>query len=482
MVLLVLCLYKIVIKKQQENFSLLAMTAFLLAYFMNFSRMLGRHSLSENMWQYAFVFFYLAVLFFGAVFKPKYKIQIFIGNAIVLPLLFIGFSTQKVVLSGSMLQSAFTSMNKVTNYADGVAKKIDRVNYNQLNIANKSILNMMSTIMLPDETYIDLSSENMLYALTSKEKPVYINQSPLHLSGEFTQEQFIRQIENYGEKCNYVLFRDSDWGSLDGIENTIRYYKVYEYLNTNFRPLCGEDEQSFKIWVRKENFDEAKARIPKPVDVELSATYANVDSDIWQGGVSKTNPKKVILNYSGGISKIDGLKINDTIITTTQIKVYKKTIEVEVENQTDVEKLKNSTEIKISGEYSPIHIIDYDNMKHSHNYKILAYQWGEFDTKKAANNPQIKDLKDTDTILQSEQSQSNYVLVNAKSDTDQTAELIFKTPDGKEFKYSFLIKKAEYNYLVRISTDGYWGQGDLTYKLTSQSDIMLNKIALLAGD
>ena len=71
----------------------------------------------------------------------------------------------------------------------------------------------------------------MLYAITGRKDPAYVSQSPLQLSGEYSQEQFAEQIE--GVPIVVMPIDPNDYKasiSMDGITNAYRYYIVSEYL------------------------------------------------------------------------------------------------------------------------------------------------------------------------------------------------------------------------------------------------------------
>jgi hypothetical protein len=130
---------------------------------------------------------------------------------------------------------------------------------------------------------MDLSAYTMLYALTDREKPVYVNQPPLHLSGEYTQIAFVSQIERYGEKCAFALiaFGENAW-MLDGIDNSLRYYKLYEYLNENFKPLCCDAEKSYSLWVRKDRYDEAYLKLQNNAEFQ-AIDYSHYNHNYYAG-------------------------------------------------------------------------------------------------------------------------------------------------------------------------------------------------------
>jgi hypothetical protein len=240
----------------RKNNKYAASLALFIAYFMNYSRALGRHSLAEN--QYAIVVWtcVLALMFLFAAIKPKIGKQLFAASGMALMLL---FGVSGVYEYKSTLQHAYGNVISPATYRDGASEKVTRVNLSAPFEAHREVIDMLNAFVPQGETYMDLSSQTMLYALTGREKPVYVNQSPLHLSGEFTQKMFIEQIEKFGDKCNYALLGLGWHENLDGILNQYRYYYVYEYLYENYRPLCKTS--TMFLWVKKDTYNDAVQKL-----------------------------------------------------------------------------------------------------------------------------------------------------------------------------------------------------------------------------
>ena len=84
----------------------------------------------------------------------------------------------------------------------------------------KDLKVVLENILDEDETYLDLSNQNLLYALIGKEKPVYVNQSPGLLSGELTQQMYIKEVIDSKKDVPVILkARKKDYSTkLDGLE------------------------------------------------------------------------------------------------------------------------------------------------------------------------------------------------------------------------------------------------------------------------
>jgi hypothetical protein len=241
----------------------------------------------------------------------------------------------------------------------------------------------------------------MLYALTNKEKPVYINQSVLHLSGEDTQEAFIEEIENFGENCSYALL--GGFNDLDGIENPVKYYEVWEYLNEEFRPLCSEQVHGFSLWVRKEKYESAREKV---------LTYVS-EGDVYD-----------------------------------------------------------------------FPLIDYSFYNHRYALGDIPYLWGEYDSRKAYENPKVYTPQSLPGIIPKDmQSHENYMLLRINANQDDTGILAFGSEAGDyNFGYSFRIKEGNHSYLFRVSADNYWTLGNLIFNCSSENGSQVVGASVLEGD
>ena len=166
-------------------------------------------------------------------------------------------------------------------------KKVQRVELdNDLFEYVKKYETVIGTLLKDDETFVDFINKTLIYSLLERENPVYISQSPLQLSGEFTQTEFIKEIAG----VPIVLMpidADNYWlsNSLDGITNLYRNYKVGEYIFQNYTPLCqyGNDYVVWCLNDRKKIYTEKiktlRAQTPvKLIDYGYDGPIANTDA------------------------------------------------------------------------------------------------------------------------------------------------------------------------------------------------------------
>jgi len=265
-------LYKFKLNIRTNTTAIAAISLFI-GHFANYSRMLGRHSLNiSQMWP-ALQFAVLPLALFVVIFLPKWKKCGFVCIVMGLPAIITFCTNMNLGFGNSMINQAMSTIENENIYYKGSTEKIARVDYSNVLNTHSAVINMIKAVIPSDETYMDLSSQTMLYALTGHEKPVYVNQSPLHLSGEYTQIAFINQVKNYIGKCDFALLGDSEFlMNLDGLKNEYRYYKVYEYLNAEFVPLC-QSIDGFELWVRANRHSDAYDKMLKHLDTVSDSNF-----------------------------------------------------------------------------------------------------------------------------------------------------------------------------------------------------------------
>ena len=254
-------LYRIAHKTSNMGTSqILILTSLSAAYLFNISRALVRHSLSE---------YSINTVFFSSVFFISLAVSTL--SAKRRKELFTFSIIPMILLSGMMMDTQnnnpagigdrFYSAGTDSGYYDQVSDhKVQRVIPSDAMRNNyMPIVVFINSVLDEDDTYLDFTNQTLLYALSGREKPVYINQSPGLLSGEYTQQQFIQEIESAGN-VNYVLMPTSSY-ILDGLANPYRYYLVSEYISKNYVPLCICKDAPYTLWVKSSHYDAALIRL-----------------------------------------------------------------------------------------------------------------------------------------------------------------------------------------------------------------------------
>ncbi len=171
---------------------------------------------------------------------------------------------------------------------------------------------VIDALLEEDETFIDFISKTFIYSAIGRRNPVYVSQSPLQLSGEFTQEQFVKQVEGIPivlmpvdkENDRYSdgsIRMDYFTKGLDGIANPVRYYKVAEYIYQNYVPLCVY-ENDYAVWCLPERYDEMAQKI-KDFSVsgeEIKDGLASSEQiSLSNAEVVKNSDGSLNVNYTG---------------------------------------------------------------------------------------------------------------------------------------------------------------------------------------
>ncbi|MCI8320712.1 MAG: hypothetical protein HFH49_18565 [Lachnospiraceae bacterium] len=233
------------------------------AYFANFSRALTRHSLFEMSTVIVFwsAYIYIALLFSYIYKNRKLFLPIFTGF-ILLNTLFV---EDTAFTSSALADNASTKLSESYGVILGTDKKVERIEWDsRLKAQVSAFKHVTDTLLDENDTFIDFIYDSFLYSALDKEDPVYIVQSPTMLSGEFTQECFIEQIEENMENIPIAFMPNSRGvnGTMDGIFLNYKYYKVSEFIYKNYRPLC--DVTEFSVWCLNDRYDEFAGKLLKP--------------------------------------------------------------------------------------------------------------------------------------------------------------------------------------------------------------------------
>lgn len=332
----------------------------------------------------------------------------------------------------------------------------------------------MQTLLDEGETFLDFDNHTFLYTAVGCENPVYVSQSPMQVSGEFMQQQFINEAET--ANVPFVVMPatgESTFASirLDGLENASRYYMISEYIYNHFVPFCSMGE--YAVWVRPDRYDEKKAKIENLEEVEqlenLQAgfSFANMEIDYTDDGMILTAVKGDpfmsglenclnLTDYVGGTVKIS-IDYNTTAhgnlqvyYTTAQDESYSEekavkefvsgsgtaNIYIPVTKYTKIRlDIPENTEFTIKSfrTSSSLMMIDYgydtfgkpegddnlltDKSAHIYDLRDLPRIWGEKDVFDTASGEVIIDMEQTDGVYRSneikklDKSNENYLLM-----------------------------------------------------------------------
>lgn len=231
-----------------------------ISYFVNMPRGLVRHTLNELATK--------TVIFSGSLFivSALYYVcrkQVVLLAAWILMILLLNFTVGNTTYTADPLIDMISA--KMNTCIDGwsewknINEKKDRVQITEN--AAKTIdtyREALDPLLDEQETWLDFINASFLYSALERESPVYASQSPGHLSGEYTQEAFIREIEQNKERVPLALLPGASSNenllTIDSIANVCRYYKVSEYIYQNYRPLYCFNRTA--VWCRPEKYEQ----------------------------------------------------------------------------------------------------------------------------------------------------------------------------------------------------------------------------------
>ncbi len=425
-----------------------------ISYLCNFPRGLVRHSLADNtpfvcIWTGLFFLTLFVVLLKnnGKLFLPVFTICI-LGFAL--------FQTDANFAEKSIADRAvghvgdYTESWSLGRYAapDGEnptgtywgkirkdQKVIERVMWNSdLKKTVQSFRTVLDELLNEDETFVDFINKTSIYPLLGRRNPVYVSQSPLQLSGEFTQERFIKEIEEVPiVLMPYDTKKRSYSGALDGVPNSYRYYKVAEHIYQNYVPLCACEDQ-YAVWCLKDRYEDMSKRVEilseacKPIGYGYDGPYLQDDKSL--------SYLPYIHNYE--LSLLPAIWAEGDVKRSAEndvLQVLKKEGDFFRYSLPNTEYGKNGNYLKIQLNYNGT---DQDGLINDNDETIEAtihigtYIDGVFDTK---------------------------------------------------YQYKFMIKEGMHEYMIRVSNDYYWYTGNTdAIKLESDASFGEIKMQILEGD
>lgn len=356
---IIMLLFTIFDKRIKENMDCGCWVAILiigLAYFFNFSRGLVRHSLAEDalsicLWS-APMFITLFIMSFKGnkkLFLPILAICILCYTLLQTDSNFTGTSVSDIAVGKIGTYTETWTLSKFSEeetpegvvpltYWEKLAQDgdvIERVKWDSDLVDTIQKYQIMIDALLDEgETFVDCINKTSIYPLLGRQNPVYVSQSPMQLSGQFTQEQFIEEME--GIPIVLMPFdanneRASE--SLDQVPNLYRYYKVFEYIYQNYVPLCTY-EDCYAIWCLSERYNEMETKINKLMDSEIDIKDSLVFSEnIVRSSVEtlKNDDGSININYTGADP---GLYELQSVMDLTSY--LNKNIAIAVDYETDV--------------------------------------------------------------------------------------------------------------------------------------------------
>ncbi|MDR1012994.1 MAG: hypothetical protein LBL38_01855, partial [Lactobacillales bacterium] len=231
-----------------------ALIMLIISYFTNFTRILGRHSVIEMKVQFlVWTAILIVPLFMMQFFKNEWRPLVFMMSLLSVCFLSTMQKNAAIFNKPNIYQQWIDTLKREDIFSFANKKKMRWQFPPEMIEELKPIITAIQNIIPPNKTYLDFTNQTLLYALTNREKPAFINQSPGMLSGEFTQKMFLKEIEE-AKNVDFVITHEA--ANIDGVDGKIRYYLVAEYINQKFTPLTKVGK--YAIWLKKsavKNYD-----------------------------------------------------------------------------------------------------------------------------------------------------------------------------------------------------------------------------------
>jgi hypothetical protein len=407
-----------------------------IGFILNFARGIVRHSLNESILIFIIssAILFISLFFYCYISKKKFYSFLLCEMCLLIfsSLLLKPYVMQTPTLVNSATNNLINSNHYYANSDTGERVVIS----DSMKKIYTPLKEIFDELLTNEETYLDFTNQTLLYPLLDREKPVYVNQSPGLLSGEYSQKKFIEEIRESKSNVTFVLMPVTDFGlsdQLDGIPNSYRYYLVAEYIGNNYTPLFTSGD--FAIWCKNNVYQDKKEDLEKIIKgneesihvVDLNNVnflYGNDavnlvnsnntlvleanNSDPQLMGIESENGIKELLKNNNKITiSIDyqsSLEGNCQLFYTTEldegfseeksivIKNVKdgvleytfpctKYTKIRFDNPDNSRFTINSIKAK-SGYFSNINLINYNYLpieKHSYNLVNLPYLWANYD-------------------------------------------------------------------------------------------------------
>ena len=291
-----------------------------------------------------------------------------------------------------------------------------------------SFTNIFNELLTEDQTFIDFANITSLYLMTGRTRPCYVGQSPSLLTDLYSQECFFDEVSRYD--CPLTIIGTTETSYLQqmvGIPHNVRYYKIAEYVYSNYRPLVNFGE--FSIWCEKGRWDDYHARLEKYNFSEKGYTLVDYGYDFTTSTVDENG--NVQYNFMPYHSYALGLV-----------------------------------------PYIWANNDDYNAI----NNKVLVDL--------LSNNENKYEFEGSQTINTSEGNYISFVAIN-NTEENLSTNIVFydSTNEGAKVQYYFTVKPGENRYLIRASEDYFWDIYNIdTILFSCDESISVQNVSILEGD
>lgn len=525
------------LKNKQSTSALILFIFFTLFFYFNIPRGLVRHTLISNIMIITLSTIPIALMCYVFIFKRE-------KNFIYFLILLISTEFITTINTPSLKESDHSLFSKSINSSSFNEKFQSAIAYNGTRVKEsfsfgeiRYFKQILDKLLNKDETYFDFSSMNYYYALTGRKNPVYVNQSPLLINGDNSQNIILDEIEKVNPPLVLIPTKDNFWKNIDEIPVEYKYYKIAEYIYENYTPLLTLSK--FTIYVHNTKKFEYQSKLKNESNNNLFITdFSKIDLNSIQkqdlliekdannhlkftsNGVdpfafgfyknkstNSDSPKTIKLKFDapnrGSVQVFYWLKGDDNFkeenskkFEITNSGTYDFVIDVPTSIQ-DIRIDLDTPSITLK-EFSVVEkqinstILSENTTPLNYNFGEVPMVWGNSKSDQYLFNsiPKLKEKLIQNTILmpfnfkRNEQKKAFYLLVEIESDTIQAATVeLLNTQNVKAVDYLFRINPGRNNYVIRLSANqNWWNQTINIINMRTEQNVKINRFAVFSED
>ncbi len=475
-------------------------------YISNLQRGLVRHTLAEQ-WDTAFTSFGFFIISALALLKYINKnpytrlLMFFIVSTVVVSNYVFGTPDLK---TNNIYNSFNTSIKEFTPIKTS-KEKIDRTVENPSYLSRYSEFSeWMNKSFSPKSSYIDFSNTPMLYFYSNRELPNYLTQIPQSAHSDYLQERFIEDLKNYDLPVTvFSNVPQTFWDNLDGIPNTIRHYKISEYIYRNYFPEfilnnhCIWVKKKYALKREKESFtvssgEMIQAEITSTDENKLNSSGPNANMTYLFNSPLSLKDKKISFAFTISSDKSGDVSFFYRSSSGTFDDKHKSVFKINEgdnelfiiaepkDNEEDVSAFRINLPPDLVFSLSPVKVFvtEYypdliSRQPADYNLKWIPYIWGAYDKnylsgkisveKNILQSPKLFEPNQATKILftpLTDKENGNYIKITARIPSGNESNLVMAYGDENSRNGAFIFTmKGDtlyHDYLVRISSQYRW--------------------------
>ncbi|HRE77843.1 MAG TPA: hypothetical protein PLL09_08460 [Flavobacterium sp.] len=525
-----------IIENKSQLAALIFFVFFSLVFYFNIPRGIVRHNFLFNNVVIITSTIPLALICYIYIFKRKNNLLYFLSTLIIsyfiINLTTLLFQNK----SRSYFKEAFASAPFNEKFQPSYAFNSTRISETFSLAEVKYFKEILDKLLHKDETYFDFSSTNYYHALVGRKNPLYVNQTPLLLNGDRSQDFALEQLKKAKIPIILMPNKENIWHQIDGIPVEYKYYKISEYINENYSPFLKLKD--FTIYVENQKIQTYKNKL------NISSNQSFAINDFSQKNIEQIQKNDIVVETNETNHLVLTKNGNDAFIfglyksNQSKDSVYQnnpKTIKVKIEalsigsvqlyywlsgEEYFSEENSKTFQIPSLGNYefevnTPTSIedvrIDVDASKiilnqltiqnretelitnsETLNYNLgeIPMVWGELaDQKLFKSVAKFNDvLNQNNVILQLDpntpKNKPYYLFVEMESDTIQAATVsIFDDKNNKKLEYLFRSNQGKHSYAIRLSSNIHWWNEKISkISMTTEKPLKISKFALISED